>query len=88
MKSLWFKEKYVKPILSGEKNYTIRKKSNRNPNIGEIITLTVGPRPPFAKVKIIDKTQFLIPPEMKDVYDNLYPNYTGIFEKIVFTLIN
>ena len=86
MKSLWFKQIYVEPILSGKKNYTVRKQAKRNPNKGDIVALTVGPRPAFAKAKIIDKTVFIIPHEMKELYNGLYPGFTGIFEKIVFTI--
>ena len=88
MKSLWFKQIYVQPILSGEKNYTVRKEGKRNPAVGETVALTVGPRPAFAKAKIIDKTVSIIPPEMKELYGKLYSGYTGTFEKIVFSLLD
>lgn len=88
MKSLWFKQIYVQPILSGEKNYTVRKEGNRNPSVGEIVSLTVGPRPAFARAKIIDKTVFIISSEMKELYGKLYPDYIGTFEKIVFSILD
>jgi hypothetical protein len=53
MKTLWFKQIYVQDILSGTKVDTIRKRSSRLPNVGDIVAFTVGPRPPFCNVRII-----------------------------------
>lgn len=53
MKTLWFKNCFVAPILSGEKCDTIRRPSRRLPAVGETVALTVGPRPPFAYASII-----------------------------------
>lgn len=50
MKSLWFKQIYVKDILDGKKTYTIRKPDCKPFAIGERISLQVGPRKPFAEV--------------------------------------
>ena len=48
MKTMWFKGKYVEPILSGSKVDTVRKNSNRLPKEGEQVKFTVGPKPAFA----------------------------------------
>jgi len=56
MKTLWFKGKYVHPILSGSKTDTVRKNSNRLPNEGEQVKLTVGPRPAFA-IAVVDSIE-------------------------------
>lgn len=53
MRSLWFKNCFVAPILSGEKSNTIRRPSSRLPAVGETVALTVGPRPPFAYASIV-----------------------------------
>jgi len=53
MKSLWFKNEYVQPILSGDKKDTIRKSSNHLPKIGEEVELSVGPARVFAKALIL-----------------------------------
>lgn len=53
MVTLWFKQLYVEPILSGEKTDTIRKSPLRSPlHVGEAVKFSVGPRPPFAVVEI------------------------------------
>jgi len=48
---LWFKKKYVEPILDGSKVSTVRLKRPRV-DVGDEVTLHVGPRPPFATVVI------------------------------------
>lgn len=54
MKTLWFQNKYVESILSGEKTETIRKVSIRNNfEVGQQVQFTVGPRPAFAIVEIL-----------------------------------
>lgn len=53
MKTLWFKGEFVAPILSGEKRDTIRKASTRIPKCGDIVAFSVGPRPAFAKARIL-----------------------------------
>lgn len=56
MKTLWFKGKYVEPILSGSKADTVRKNSPRLPKEGEKVKFTVGPRPEFA-IAVIDSIE-------------------------------
>lgn len=51
MRGLWFKGKYVDSILSGKKTDTIRTSCSLSP--GEMIRLSVGPRPHFAVAKIL-----------------------------------
>lgn len=48
MRSLWFKQRYLAPILAGEKTDTVRGLNCRPPKVGELIGLAVGPRPAFA----------------------------------------
>lgn len=52
MKTIWFKGKYVEPILFGSKTDTVRKNSNRLPSVGDEVKFTVGPRPAFAIAKV------------------------------------
>lgn len=50
---LWFKQRYVESILSGEKTDTIRRRSSRLPVAGQIVSFSVGPRPAFARARVI-----------------------------------
>ena len=56
MKTMWFKGKYVEPILSGAKSDTVRKNSNRLPKQGEKVKFTVGPRAAFA-IAVVDSIE-------------------------------
>lgn len=51
MRALWFKQRYVAPILAGEKTDTIRQRTALR--VGDRVPLTVGPRPPFAHAEIL-----------------------------------
>lgn len=53
MKTLWFKNEFVDPILTGKKTHTVRKEASRLPVVGERVALSVGPRAPFALAIII-----------------------------------
>lgn len=53
MTSIWFKNQYVEPILSGDKVDTIRR--GRKLYVpGTILRASVGPRPPFAMLEVIE----------------------------------
>ncbi len=52
MKSLWFKQKFVEPILTGAKTDTVRRPSARLPKEGDTVMFQVGPKPPFATALI------------------------------------
>jgi hypothetical protein len=52
MKMVWFKQKFVEPILRKQKINTVRKKSSRNPAAGDIVGFQVGPRTPFCMARI------------------------------------
>jgi hypothetical protein len=51
MRSLWFKQRYVAPILAGEKRDTVRLRTRLA--AGDVIGLSVGPRTPFATAEIL-----------------------------------
>ena len=49
MRSIWFKARYVAPILAGDKTDTVRPVGTRRPpRVGELVGLSVGARAPFA----------------------------------------
>jgi hypothetical protein len=52
MRSLWFKRRYVGPILSGQKRDTLRAKPPARLDTGEIVAASVGPIRPFALLRI------------------------------------
>jgi len=52
MKTLWFRQVYVPQIIAGTKTHTARRPSSRLPRAGEIVALSVGPRPPFARARV------------------------------------
>lgn len=51
---MWFKARYVGPIVRGEKRDTIRRLGKRPPVTGAIVPFSVGPRKPFAMARITD----------------------------------
>lgn len=51
--SLWFKGRFVRPILDGEKTFTVRRASSRLPKAGTVVRTSVGPRKPFAELRIL-----------------------------------
>jgi len=50
--TLWFRRCYVADILSGKKRDTIRRVGSRLPRVGQEVSLSVGPRPAFARALI------------------------------------
>ena len=48
---LWFKQKYVEPILDGTKTSTVRVKCP-NYKVGDLVSFAVGPRKPFCSAVI------------------------------------
>jgi hypothetical protein len=50
---MWFKAIYVAAILAREKLDTIRRASPRIPPVGAVVGLSVGPRAPFARARIL-----------------------------------
>jgi uncharacterized protein YqfB (UPF0267 family) len=52
MKTLWFKQEFVPAILAGEKTDTFRVLGNRKFAVGELVALSNGPRPAFARAII------------------------------------
>lgn len=52
MRGLWFKRRYVDPILRGEKRDTIRAKPPARLDAGEVVAASVGPIRPFAHLTI------------------------------------
>lgn len=60
MKTLWFKQCYVRPILDGIKQETIRSAKRPGPMIGAHITVSVGPRTPFALIEVVDNEVIML----------------------------
>ena len=88
MKTIWFKARYVAPILSGEKIDTIRRHSNRY-RAGEIIALTIGPRPPFAVARIVaiePAAPESLDPERRATINDLLGT-EGSLDKITFEVL-
>lgn len=55
MRTLWFKGIYVAPILDGSKTVTNRTAKCRL-QAGDLVDATVGPRPPFARLEILSRS--------------------------------
>lgn len=90
MKTLWFKQCYVSPILSGEKTDTVRRESGRLPNEGDIVALTVGPRPAFCTAKITRRAQInlaALPEKRRAEVLGIYVNETGPMARLTFRVI-
>lgn len=51
-KTLWFKQRFVEDILAGKKRDTMRPVSKRRFMVGDVCSLSVGPRAPFASARI------------------------------------
>ena len=90
MKNLWFKNEFVLPILDGHKSHTIRKSDARLPKVGEIVSFSVGPRPPFAKARVL-KVRMVklseLEPAQRTAVLRCYKNTTDLV-RVEFTLIN
>lgn len=57
MRSIWFKQRFVAPIVAGEKTDTYRPPLDRAgncrlPAVGEVVGLSVGAATPFAEAQI------------------------------------
>ena len=90
MKTLWFKQQYVAPILSGQKVDTIRRAKSLNLfSIGECISASVGPRTPFAILRILGLNAIdiiLLAPERQHPLHQLYPGET-VLTRISFQVV-
>jgi len=91
MRHLWFKNCYVQPILKSIKVDTIRRQTSRLPKMNEIVALSVGPRKPFAIVKIInieiiDFDNPSLCRDRKKTLQKLYPDYEGPLIRLSFVL--
>ena len=49
-RNVWFKQRYVEPILRREKTDTYRRSTNLRR--GDAVSLSVGPRTPFARARV------------------------------------
>lgn len=92
MRSIWFKQCYVAPILNGEKTDTIRDgdKTGRFRK-GDIVAASVGPRPRFAVLEITDVELVdidSIPVERGLALLELYPNTNGLLTSIGFSVLS
>jgi hypothetical protein len=54
--SIWFKASMVRDILTGQKTFTSRAKQPAY-QPGDTLLASVGPRPPFAKLRVISVTR-------------------------------
>jgi uncharacterized protein YqfB (UPF0267 family) len=54
MRTIWFTQRYVAPILAGTKTSTIRGQSRRPPRLCERISVSVGSRPAFVYAQVVD----------------------------------
>lgn len=91
MKSIWFKQVYASPILLGEKSDTIRAGDVRHKyRKGENLAASVGPRRPFATLRIEDVELINIndiSTERKPALLELYPDAGDIFTRISFRVL-
>lgn len=82
-KSLWFQQRYVEPILAGEKRTTIRKPSCRILE-GDVVAASVGPRQPFAQLRITRRSVIhpsaIADPEHQQAVAALYPDAESLVE--------
>lgn len=91
MKAIWFKQKYVSPILSGEKADTIRDGDQRHKfAVGDTLNASVGSRPAFARLKV-EAVELInidnLPVERGLALLNLYPNTKGVMTRIAFSVL-
>ncbi len=90
MKTLWFKQCYIAPILAREKKDTIRRESNRLPKVGEVVALTVGPRPAFGQARIMRRERIdptLLPEARRKEVLGIYQDRVGMMVRIWFELV-
>ncbi len=88
MRQLWFKQRYVDPILTGEKTSTIRAKQPRFTE-GDAVTFHVGPRPAFAIVRIVSIGQrrfASLDPTTQEGVGSIYGDCTTVW-RIAFQLV-
>lgn len=88
MRNLWFKQIYVPVILSGEKTDTIRSPKSRVWPINQVVGLSVGPRPPFARAIITGFEQVSaesLGERLMTVaaFYGQHPNYTRISFRVI-----
>lgn len=91
MKTLWFKQCHVSPILAGEKTDTIRRKSGRLPNEGDIVALSVGPRLPFCTAEIMRREPIdlsALSPTRRDEVLGIYVDETGPMTRLTFRILD
>ena len=79
MKTLWFKQVFVEPIVQGTKTWTVRSKTN-GLAVGDVVQCSVGPRPPFAVVKIVDIRETEPTVNTKDLYPEAFRLWALEFE--------
>ena len=89
MKNLWFKARYVESIQREEKIDTIRRPSIRY-QLGEIVGASVGPRPPFARLRILSiesiRLSDLDPVRRREVVD-CFPSCENELIRLRFQLV-
>lgn len=88
MKTIWFKGKYIEPILDGTKTDTIRKGIIQI-KPGAIIPAQNGPRKPFARLKILSCAPIDIsdlPPERQAGVRSIYGDCSTL-TKIKFSIL-
>lgn len=53
IRALWFRSVYADAIIAGSKTATVRRDDAHVPAVDEVIALSVGPRPPFARARVV-----------------------------------
>lgn len=89
MRTLWLKSEYVAPILAKKKRDTIRRRTNRLPQAGEVVAFAVGPRPAFATA-VVESVESVgvLPAERRERLAELLDGETGDMVLIRFRLLN
>lgn len=88
MKTLWFKQIYQAPILSGEKTDTVRR-VNCKLRPGDTVGFSIGPRPPFAHAYILEREEIKLaelPEEHRAQVAKLYGE-SGDLCRLTFRLV-
>ena len=86
-KSVWFKQVYVNDVLSGAKQDTWRRPTEKI-EVGMLLRFSVGPRKPFALARAIEVNDILsenVEPAKLEVLIQLYgelPSYRQIVFKV------
>lgn len=91
MRSIWFKACYVEAILSGAKRETVRRERwARSFNVGDVVSFTIGPRPPFAFARITAVGPVILaslPAQKRSALHELYGNQDQTLWQIHFQLV-